>query len=213
MESNRLSNSANLTDWLAERHYFGRFYHSQGLNSKGNFTNDCGPACLAMVINMLLFQSNMNAKFIDKNTVIRFGFPFWGHIPGWLPIIGGASTPWGMVKAFNRSSDALGLGWQAERHSHARRAHVLENLITGRPVTALKIWRTGKAHWVNLVRYSGEKDRIYFLDPNPYLENLPEDKRLQSQTWAEFEADWSREVWWSRVFGIRNEIIKYSKTY
>ena len=46
---------------------------------------------------------------------------------------------------------------------------------------------------MTLVRYSSEKDKLYYLDPNPFLEYLPVDKRLQSQTWAEFETDWQRE--------------------
>ena len=212
MEHENRGGAKNISDWLAERHYFGRFYHSQGLNKEGRFTNDCGPASLAMVVNMLLFQANPVSKSLNKETVIHSsGLFFWDRIPSWVPKFGGATAPWGLVKAFNRWSKEFELYWRAELRSRARRAHIVENLISGKPVTALKIWKTGGAHWVNLVKYSGEKDRVYFLDPNPYLENLPEDKRLQSQTWVEFELDWSRQVWWSRLLGIRNEIITYSK--
>jgi hypothetical protein len=77
--------------------------------------------------------------------------------------------------------------------------------MNGRPVTALKIWKNGGAHWVNLVRYSAEKDRVYYLDPNPWLEHLPPEKRLQSQTWTEFDADWSRACWWSRLLVIHKK--------
>ncbi|MBM3138439.1 MAG: hypothetical protein FJZ98_09670 [Chloroflexi bacterium] len=212
MERENQANSGKISDWLAERHYFGRFYQSQGLNKDGRFTNDCGPASLSMVVNMLLFQANPVTESLNKDTVIHSsGMFLWDRIPSWVPKFGGATAPWGLVKAFNRWSEELGLYWRAERHSRARRAHIVENLITGKPVTALKIWKTGGAHWINLVKYSGEKDRVYFLDPNPYLENLPEERRLQSQTWVEFDADWSRQVWWSRLLGIRNEIITYSK--
>ena len=120
--------------------------------------------------------------------------------------------PWGLVKAFNRWAGKLALDWRAVRHSKARRAHILEQLVIGRPVTALKIWRNGGAHWVNLVRYASEKDKVYFLDPNPWLEHLAEDKRIQSQNWTAFEADWSRSAWWSRLLGIQNEIITYTKS-
>ena len=212
MQPDNRGNAKNIPDWSAERQYFGRFYQSQGFNKEGSYTNDCGPASLAGVVNMLLFQANRASKLLDKNVVITSsGLNFWDRIPAWVPKFGGATAPWGLVRAYNHWSLEFDLGWRAERHSHARRAHIIENLISGKPVTALKIWKTGGAHWVNLVRYSGEKDRLYFLDPNPYLENLPEDKRLQSQTWSEFEADWSRTAWWSLLLGIRNEIVTYSR--
>lgn len=206
------STISGLSDWSAERHYFGRFYQSQGFSPEKNFTNDCGPASLSMVVNMLLFQANLGEGPLNKKAVINSsGLFFWDRLPSWVPKVGGATAPWGLVKSFNRWSKNYGLDWRAERRSHARRAHIIESLITGKPVTALKIWKTGGAHWVNLVRYIGEKDRLYFLDPNPYLEYLPEDKRLQSQTWAEFDSDWSRSCWWSRFLGIRSEIITYSR--
>ncbi len=134
------------------------------------------------------------------------------HTTIYVPNVGGATPPWGMVTAFNRLAAEFKLDWRAERHSHARRAHVIEHLMTGKPVTALKIWANGGAHWINLVRYASDKDRLYYLDPNPYLEHLSPEKRLQSQSWAEFEADWSRKSWWSRLFGIQCEIIIYTKT-
>jgi len=212
MEEESRNFTNKITDWLAERHYFGRFYQSQGLDARGCFTNDCGPASLAMVVNMLLFQASQAEQPLDKTAVIQSsGLYFWDRIPSWVPRVGGATAPWGLVKAFNRWSRQFGLEWRAERRSRARRAHIIENLISGKPVTALKIWPTGGAHWVNLVKFSADKDRVYFLDPNLYLENLPDDKRLQSQSWAEFEEDWSRAVWWSLLLGIRNEIITYSK--
>ncbi len=212
MEHESRGNSKNVSDWSAERQYFGRFYQSQGLSKEGSYTNDCGPTSLAVVLNMLLFQANRATKSLDKGEVIHSsGFFFWDRVPSWVPKFGGATAPWGLVKAFNHWSQDLDLGWRAERRSHARRAHIIENLITGKPVTALKIWKNGGAHWVNLVKFVGEKDRLYFLDPNPFLKNLPEDKRLQSQTWTEFDADWSRTAWWSLPLGIRNEIITYSR--
>ena len=202
----------SLTNWAAERQFLGRFYLSQGLTREKKFTNDCGPTSLAVAINMLLFQANLNSQPVDKTTILSSSIlRSWERIPAWVPNVGGATSPWGMAAAFNRMADKLNLDWQAERKSHARRAHVIEQLMNGKTVTALKIWKTGGAHWINLVRYSSEKDRLYFLDPNPYLENLPVEKRLQSQSWGEFETDWSRTCWWSRFFGIHCELIIYSK--
>ena len=212
-EMNSQKNINSLPDWTAERQYFGRFYLSQGFNKKQGFTNDCGPTSLAVTLNLLLFQANLGASLFEKDTVLHAIYLFfWDRLPNWVPGIGGATAPWGMVKAFNKQASSLNFNWRAERRSRARRAHIIEALMTGRPVSALKIWKTGGAHWVTLVRYSNEKDRLYFLDPNPFLEYLPVDKRLQSQPWAEFEADWNREVWWSKLLGIKNELIVYSKT-
>ena len=205
--------TSSLSDWTAERQYFGRFYLSQGFTEKQRFTNDCGPTSLAVTLNMLLFQANPGASLMEKAAVIQTsGLLFWDRLPGWVPKVGGATAPWGMVKAFNHLAAKMNLDWRAERRSHARRAHIIEALMTGRPVSALKLWKTGGAHWVTLVRYSSEKDKLYYLDPNPFLEYLPVGKRLQSLTWVEFEADWSRESWWSRFLGIKNELVIYSKT-
>jgi len=202
----------SISDWAAERKYFGRFYLSQGFMGDKEFTNDCGPTNLAVILNIFLFQDNLGKSPLEKNTIISSsGFHFWDRLPQWLPRIGGATAPWGIVKAFNYWSRKYDLKWQAERKSNARRAHILENLLMGKPVTALKIWGTGGAHWVNLVRYSSDKERLYFLDSNPYLQYLPDEKRLQSQSWEEFQEDWTRTSWWSKLLGIRNELITYSK--
>ena len=201
-----------MSDWAAERRFFGRFYLSQGFNDKANFSNDCGPTSLAMVLNLLLFQVNPSLGLLARDDITRLSrlLP-WERLPSWVPRVGGATAPWGVVNAFNRLAQRLKLDWRAERRQRARRAHVLESLMTGRPVTVLKIWQSGGAHWVNLVRYAAERDRLYFLDPNPYLEYLDEERRLQSQSWAEFEVDWSRRTWWSRLLGIQNEMISYTK--
>jgi len=202
----------SISDWAAERKYFGRFYLSQGFNKNKGFTNDCGPASLAVILNIFLFRDNLGKSSLEKNSIISSsGFHFWDRLPQWIPHVGGATAPWGIVKAFNRWSRQYSLKWHAKRKSNARRVHILENLLMGKPVTVLKIWKNGGAHWINLVRYSSEKERLYFLDPNPFLQYLPEEKRLQSQTWEEFHEDWSRSNWWSKLLGIRNELITYSK--
>ncbi len=211
-ESRGQKKLSSLPDWTAERQYFGRFYLSQGFNKNQGLTNDCGPTSLAVTLNMLVFQANLGVSMLEKDTLIQAShFIFWDRLPNWIPSVGGATAPWGMLKAFNLMAAKLGLDWRAERRSHARRAHIIEALMMGKPVSALKIWKNRGAHWVTLVRYSTDRDRLYFIDPNPFLEYLPVDKRLQSQSWTDFEPDWSREVWWSKLLGIKNELIVYSK--
>lgn len=203
---------SSISNWAAERKFYGRFYLSQGFNDKKGFTNDCGPTSLAIILNLFLFQENPRVVSVEKNNVIHSSnFHYWERLPYWIPRFGGATAPWGIVKAFNRWAKHYDLNWQAQRKIRARKAHVLENLLMGKPVTVLKIWKSGGAHWINLVRYSSEKGRLYYLDPNPFLEYLPEGKRLQSQTWEDFEADWSRTNWWSKLLRIKKEMIVYSR--
>lgn len=202
---------SSVTDWAAERKFYGRFYQSQGFGTTKQPNNDCGPTSLAVVLNLFLFQSNPGEKLLGKDTIIRSSkFHFWERLPAWVPKVGGATAPWGLASAFNRWAKKYQLNWQAQRKSHARKAHLLESLLMGRPVSALKIWKTGGAHWVTVVRYASDKERLYYLDPNPYLEYLPEGKRLQSQSWAEFAQDWERTVWWSKLLGIKQELITYT---
>lgn len=209
---NHQRESTSLTNWSAERQFLGRFYLSQGFNTRQQVSNDCGATSLAVVLNMLLFQANLKSSPVEKGTILERLRPrFWQRLPGWIPNVGGATSPWGLAAAFNELAEKIDLDWRAEHKSHARRAHVLEQLMTGKPATALKVWKNGGAHWVNLVRYSSEKDKLYYLDPNPYLEHLSPGKRLQSQTWSAFEADWSRAAWWTRLLGIHCEIILYAK--
>ena len=203
---------SSVTDWSAERKFYGRFYLSQGFSDKQRFSNDCGPTSLAMILNLFLFQENPGVQSLEKDSIIHSsGFHLWERLPKWLPRFGGATAPWGITRAFNRWAKKYDLNWQADRKSKARKAHILENLLMGQPVTVLKIWRTGGAHWINLVRYASDKQRLYYLDPNPFLEYLPEGKRLQSQSWEEFEADWSRSNLWTKVLGIERELIIYSR--
>ena len=142
-EINSQKDISSLSNWAAERQFLGRFYQSQGFrDEQQHITNDCGPTSLAVVLNLLLFQANLNSRPLDKDSVITDAhLGFWQRLPQWIPNVGGATPPWGMVTAFNRLAAEFKLDWRAERHSHARRAHVIEHLMTGKTVTALKIWK------------------------------------------------------------------------
>ena len=88
----------SISDWAAERKYFGRFYISQGFKGDKGFTNDCGPASLAVILNIFLFRDNLGKSPLEKSTIISSsGFLFWDRLPQWLPRIGGATAPWGMI--------------------------------------------------------------------------------------------------------------------
>lgn len=191
---------------------FGQFYMSQGFCEKGIVSNECGPTSLAMIINVILNQENIQSLSLRKENIIhQTHFRLWDRLPKTLPAIGGATAPWGLVAAFNQWMQKLGLPWSAERFSCANRVIILEKIISGKYVSALKIWKNGGAHWVNIVDFSAEDDTLYTLDPNPYLVHLPQNRRVQKESWEKFSADWERRNGWSALLGIDREIIVYAR--
>ncbi|HEY60322.1 MAG TPA: hypothetical protein G4N92_06520 [Anaerolineae bacterium] len=191
---------------------YGKFYLSQGFKSAKRISNDCGPTTVAMAVNMLVDQIHSQTLTLNKDTIInQSGLTLWDRIPAFVPIIGGAMAPWGIVRAFNNWTDKLGLPWRAQRKSHASSLDILENTLVGNMVTILKVWKNGGAHWVNVVEISTDKDRVYLLDPNPYLVHLTAKRRIQSETWEKFTQDWSRQAWWTYLFRLKNEMILYSQ--
>lgn len=194
-------------DWTQERARLGAYYQSQGFCADGSMTNDCGPASLATAANLL--SAGLSLGMQTAQIIQEARYKAWERLPRWVPNVGGATSPWGLVNSFNAIANREGWEWRAERASHADLTTILHQLLQGIPVTALKIWKNGGAHWVNIVRISSDKSKVYFLDPNPYLENLSPDKRLQTQTWLDFYSDWNRSVWWSRLLRIAREVITY----
>lgn len=133
----------------------------------------------------------------------------WERIPGWVPGIGGATAPWGMVRLFNGWAKRLKLGWTAERISHAEPQLIHQQLERGNQLSALRLWQNGGAHWSNLLHVSTRRRTVYLLDPNPALERIPGEKRVRAVAWEEFLADWGRQPWWAKLLGLKNELILY----
>ena len=191
---------------------YGSFYLSQGFAAKKKITNDCGPTSLAIMLNILTASANLAGVEFDKE-IIKHGsaLRFWERIPDFVPLVGGATAPWGLVNAFNNWAAELRLNWRAQRISHASRKDILENLLKGNLLSALKVWPVWGAHWVNVVDFSSQHNLIYVLDPNPYLERLPEERRVLAEEWQLFERDWSRLSWWTWLLGLRNELVVYTQ--
>jgi len=192
--------------------FFGQFYMSQGFRAKGVISNDCGPTSLAMIINVILAQENIQTLSLRKENIIyQSRFHFWDRIPAKLSTMGGATAPWGIVSAFNQWMLKLGLPWSAERISGANRHTIIKNIISGKYISALKVWKNGGAHWVDIIDFSSEDDMVYTLDPNPYLVHLPQNRRVQKESWDKFAADWQRRKFWGYLLGIDRELIVYSR--
>ena len=189
----------------------GKFYLSQGMNQRANSTNDCGPTSVAMTINLILKQSNLRNKNISKKEVIT-AIPPLGRLPDWIPLIGGASAAWGLAEAFNNLAHENQIQWQAWRATHANSLFITRTLKKGGCLSILRIWKNGGAHWSNVVGFDLEKDSIYLLDPNPFLEHLPAYKKIQKEKWKTVKQDWERQPWWAKCLGIKKELIVYERT-
>lgn len=192
--------------------FYGQFYMSQGFRKEKEVSNDCGPTSVAMMINIILYHENVrNLNLRKENIIHQSKLHFWDRLPKNFPSVGGATAPWGMVTAFNQWMQRLGLPWQAARVSNATRQTILEAIISGKYVSALKVWKNGGAHWVNIVDFSAEDDTLYTLDPNPYLVHLPQNRRIQKETWEKFSSDWERRKAWSYLLGLHRELIVYTR--
>jgi hypothetical protein len=189
----------------------GRYYMSQGITPQNVPTNDCGPTSVAMVINLIQEQSGIRNKKVFKNEVIA-AIPFFGHLPNWIQNIGGASAPWGLVKAFNHLAHRNQLPWDARRVSHASTVLLSKILMKSGYLSILRVWKNGGAHWLNVVHLDRKKGLIYLLDPNPYLARLPVSKKVQIEDWKTFKSDWERQPLWAKLLGIKRELIAYQST-
>jgi hypothetical protein len=192
---------------------WGQFYQSQGLFNPKLSSNDCGPTCVAMVLNIILFLSDHYDVQVSKKTIIDDLRPrFWERLPDWLPLIGGATAPWGLANSFNRLAHKMRLDWRARRISHGYTHHISSNLGKGNLISFLRIWENGGAHWSNVMDFSLKENSIILLDPSPYLEHIPQDQKIQFKSWKVCRVDWCRQAWWARLLGLKNELIIYTKT-
>ncbi len=188
----------------------GKFYLSQGKTKTHISTNDCGPTSVAMVINIILAQSGIRKKKVTKKEVTS-AISILGRLPNWIPRIGGASAPWGLVKAFNQLANEFQLPWEARRVDYANPALITNTLKKGGFISILRIWKNGGAHWSNVVHFVQKEGGIYLLDPNPYLSHLPANKIIQVEDWKIVKRDWERQPWWAKCLGIKRDLIIYQR--
>jgi hypothetical protein len=189
----------------------GKFYLSQGISQPHIPTNDCGPTSVAMIINMIRAQSGIRDKKVTKNVVALF-FPILGRLPNWIPKTGGASAPWGLVKAFNHFAHENRMPWEARRVSQADPALISKTLQENGFVSILRFWENGGAHWSNFVFFDPRKGIIHLLDPSPYLVRLPVAEKIQIEDWNNVKQDWERQPCWAKCLGLKREIIIYQST-
>jgi hypothetical protein len=189
----------------------GKHYLSQGMAKAHIPTNDCGPTSVAMMINLIQEKSGIRNKKISKKEVASV-ISFLGRIPKWIPRVGGASTPWGLVSAFNTLAHRNQIPWEAHRASHAEPSLIRRTLAKKGYLSILRVWKNGGAHWSNVVHFDKRKGKIQILDPNPYLSHLPASKIIQSEDWKTVQQDWERQPWWAKIFRIKRELIIYQRT-
>jgi len=189
--------------------YFGRFYLSQGRKQNGESTNDCGPACVAMIFNLIKDRAGGAGKKITGKDVIG-KTPLCGRLPGWLPKVGGATAPWGLVNAFNHLARQYQFPWKAVRVSHATDVQIIEILNRGGYISFLRFWDGGGAHWTNIVGLTSTAKHLVLLDPNPLINSKKISARALQAFFSDIRDDWERQPWWAACLGLKNEIIVYS---
>jgi hypothetical protein len=189
----------------------GKYYLSQGMAKAQIPTNDCGPTSVAMIINLIQEQSGIRNNKVTKIEVTS-AFSILGRIPNWIPGIGGASTPWGLVSAFNTFARRNQFPWEAHRASHSDPSLIRKTLEKNGYLSILRVWKNGGAHWSNVVHFDERKGKIQILDPNPHLSHLPASKIIQSEDWKTVKQDWERQPGWAKVFRIKRELIIYQRT-
>ena len=190
--------------WLDDRAVLGQYYQSQDRLSSGVWTNDCGPTNLAMVLNYLAGAETWTKETVDPH-LWRLGWPFPQSIRG-------ATPPWSMSKAFNKLAKRENLAWTSRWLGGGTREHLIVNLQRGNPTTIILVWSNGGAHYVTVVGYDPGLDTFYMLDPDPAFEesDLPPEDCIGAMRWENLNEHWSRQVWWTRLLWLHNEMIVYS---
>ena len=176
--------------WVADPEHLVRFHQFQGVG-----THDCGPTALAVVLNLLAHEIRWHKEAVDRH-LWRLGRPF----PSWIR---GATPPWRFVRAFNRLAARSSLPWRARWHRRTPPEALFAALAAGRPFTLLLVWADGGAHYGTVVGYAPAGDRLFLLDPAQ-----PEAHSV-AQPWAELWSHWDRQVWWTRLLGLRRVGIEY----
>jgi hypothetical protein len=195
---------------ISTRRSFGQFYLSQGYAGKRISTNDCGPTCAAMVLNILMAQNKKPGRKVTKKDVIQ-RVPLYGRLPGWIPFIGGATAPWGLTAAFNRLAGEKKISWEARRISAASRGQIVGLLKKGDLISFLRFWKGGGAHWTNIVSLTEDGQRLLFLDPDPRLGKKANSAKVIVMDFSAIQADWQRQPWWAAFLGLIREIVVYSE--
>jgi RHS repeat-associated protein len=174
---------------------------------QGEGNNDCGPTSLAMVSNLLLRQHGISHDPVrgkelgDTMQEASRGFGNRGYRLN-IPLVAGATPPWGMVDAFNelsRESTAAGgpeLG-TAEWKENGTRRDLIDNIEQGYPTAIMLTWDPapltvplGGAHWVLVVGYNYDTDEFLVLDPG-YRKDAG---GFRWRSWDELNDDWSRPI-------------------
>lgn len=210
MISNDKNMNSPLNQNFANQVDFSRFYLSQGFTKSRRSSNDCGPTCVAMIFNFLKESAGLKVKRLSKKDVIARIPPF-GRLPGWVPIVGGATAPWGLTTAFNRLAREYNLPWQAYRMRNAC-INQLQNILQNNGYsTFLRFWEKGGAHWTNIMGITADQKQFILLDPNPFLSKHKSSERIQVADQFMILPDWQRQPWWAALLGLKNEIIGYEK--
>ena len=184
----------------------GGLYESQGRFRDGRTSNLCGSANVAMAVNLV---SWIEKRQVRVTLAEAQGAVPW-HAQAGVGGIAGATMPRGVRGAFNSLSMERDLGWTATVQSHGTLEDIVACLMNDEPMTALLVFNSGSAHYVTIVGYDPETDRIYYLDPMPSLQDTAATERVQWEPWSDFNRNWSRRVIWNLT--TPNTLIVYTRS-
>ena len=177
--------------WGLTRAEWGSAYVSQG-----HKTNDCAPANAAILFNALTAGNWKKTDFSPW----RLGWPF--------PLdIRGATHPRSLTKSLNALAAKLNLPLKAKYISHGSKEQLLREIQRGNPVTVIKVWKDAEAHYVTIIAYKKDSDTVFYMDPNHDYKPLTLIEKVQQQPWSAFQREWSWQVWWTKLLGLKNEMI------
>ena len=189
-------------------------YVSQGIGG----THDCRVASLLIMLNATTntkwvmgdvkiylrvpdFGSNLNNKIQKSLDCLKIDFNYKSAI--------GATHPLGIVNQYNRLSNMLNIARKAVHISHGTKDQLLNEINNQNPVTVIKIWKNGGAHYITIIAYDEPSDTIFYMDPKDIEPNV---EKVISESWSDFSDDWSRQAPWSESLHMQNEMIVYRYT-
>ncbi len=165
----------------------GAAYWRRAHRFQGTGTPDCGPTAEAIIFN------GIAGKNWDKNDVNPARWIFGSTLPG------------DIAKDFNQIAARENINISAESHHGGTKSNLADEIKKGNPVTILLQYEGVQAHYIDIVGYDMQNDKIMYLDPA--VKSGPGVDPLVKQTWNDLAKDWDRPTFWLSTF--RNYYVTY----
>lgn len=98
---------------------------------------------------------------------------------------------------------------RAVQSTHGTKEQLVNELQDGNPVSVIKVWENGNAHWVTVVGYDKPTDYVYFIDPYEGHSDRSAVDKVRHQGWSDFASEWGNQATWTKLVYIKNEMILF----